>query len=161
MLEAGSRNACKCGGRPRYQLGEAAQVLCNSCEDELVLCATWAAQPEAAKPQDAFEMGEQHLDPFAVAARLLKGVGFGERASNIAGVLVDGAWDLPRRLLRAASDLERAHITIELARPIEQLLVIHDRARGGEGLPGGARVDVTRLIEREVFARKGAVLTFG
>src|SRR5262249_22786508 len=120
-----------------------------------------AAQPEPTKPQDALEVGEQHLDPFAVAARLLKGFGFAERTGNIAGVLVDAARDLPRRLLRAASHLERAHITLELARPIEQLLVIHDLACGGERLSGGACVGVTRLVKREVFSRKGAILALG
>ena len=56
---------------------------------ELVLCATWAA-PEAAEPQDALEVGEQHLDPFAVAARLPKGLGFAERYEQHRGRTYDG-----------------------------------------------------------------------
>jgi hypothetical protein len=61
MLEQDSSHACNDKGRRRYQLGEATQVLCNGCKGELVLCATWAAQPEATKPEDAFEVGEQHV----------------------------------------------------------------------------------------------------
>src|SRR5262249_26265299 len=148
-------------GRPRYQLGETAQVLCNGREGELILGTAWAAQPKPTKSQDAFEVGEQHLDPFAIAARLLEGLGFAEGTSNVAGLLVDAARNLPRRLLRAASHLERAHTTIERTRPVEQLLVIHDLARGGERLAGGTGVDVTRLVEREVFSRKNAILTLG
>ena len=141
-------------GRPRYQLGEAAQVLCNGCEGELILCTAWAAQPKPTKSQDAFEVGEQHLDAFAIATRSLEGLGFADGTSNVAGLLINAARDLPRRLHRAASHLERAHITIELARPIEQLLVIHDLPRGGERLAGGTGVDVTRLVEREVSREK-------
>src|SRR5262245_11327698 len=122
-------------GRPRYQLGKAPQVLCNGCTGELIWCTAWAAQPKPTKSQDAYEVGEQHLDPFAIAARLREGLGFAEGTSNVAGLLIDAARDLPRRLLRAASHLERAHTTIERARPIEQLLVIH---AGGERQIGRA-----------------------
>jgi hypothetical protein len=51
------------------QFGEPAEVLRDGGERELVLRATcWTAQPEATKPQDALEVGAQHLDALAVAA---------------------------------------------------------------------------------------------
>jgi hypothetical protein len=50
-------------------------------------------QSEATEPEDALEMGEQHLDALAVATGLLEGLGLGERSSHVAGVLVDVAQD--------------------------------------------------------------------
>src|SRR5262249_3594270 len=138
------------GGRRRGacdKFGKPGEGLCGRCQGELVLRAQRAAQAKAAEPQKALEVGGQRLDPPAVVARLLKGLGFAEPTSNVAGVLVDAARDLARWLLRAASHLEWAYIAIELARPVEQLLVIHDLARGGEALTSGARVDVTLLVE--------------
>jgi hypothetical protein len=58
-------------------------------------------------------------------------------------------------LCSAVEDRSLRHqlvVTIELARPMEQLLVIHDLPRGGERLACGTRVDVTRLVEREVMS---------
>ena len=69
-------------------------------------------------------MREQHLDALAVTARLLERLGLGERASDIAGVLIDAARDLARWLLRTASRLERARIAVGRARQIEQRLTI-------------------------------------
>jgi hypothetical protein len=47
-------------GWPGNQSCEPTQVLCDSCERELVLGATWATQPEATKPQN--------LGPLAASA---------------------------------------------------------------------------------------------
>jgi hypothetical protein len=52
------------------------------------LGTAWAAQPKPAKPQNAFEMGKQHLNALAAATRLLESLGLGQCASNIAGVLM-------------------------------------------------------------------------
>jgi hypothetical protein len=43
-------------------------------ERELVLCAAGPAQSEPAEPEDALEVGKQHLDALAVTARLLEGL---------------------------------------------------------------------------------------
>ena len=85
-------------------------------------------------------------------SRLLEGLGLAERTSRVAGIFIDAARDLARRLLRAASHLEWAHVAVELDRPIQQLLDIHDPASGGEHLACRARVDVARLVERKIFA---------
>jgi hypothetical protein len=53
-----------------------------------------ASQAQAAEPQNALEMREQHLDLLAIAARLRKGFGLGERARDIARRLINAAQDL-------------------------------------------------------------------
>jgi hypothetical protein len=62
----------------------ASEVLRNGCERELILSTAWAAQPKPAKPQNAFEMGKQHLNALAAATRLLESLGLGRCASDIA-----------------------------------------------------------------------------
>jgi hypothetical protein len=65
------------GRRSRDQLCEAAKVLRNSGERELILRTAWATQPKSPKSQNALEMGKQHLDALSIAARPLEGFGFG------------------------------------------------------------------------------------
>jgi hypothetical protein len=60
----------------------------NGCERELILSAAWAAQAKPTKPQNAFEVGKQHLNALAAATRLLESLGLGQCASDIAGVLM-------------------------------------------------------------------------
>ena len=74
--------------RSSDQFCKAAKVLRNGCERELILSTAWAAQPKPAKPQNAFEMGKQHLNALAAATRLLESLGLGQCASDIAGVLM-------------------------------------------------------------------------
>ena len=59
MLRLGSTYG-DCWGWPGNKFCEPTQVLCDSCERELVLGATWATQPEATKPQN--------LGPLAASA---------------------------------------------------------------------------------------------
>jgi hypothetical protein len=56
------------GRRPRHQLRKPAQVLSDGRQRELELGSTRSAQSQTAEPQDALEVGEQHLDAFALAA---------------------------------------------------------------------------------------------
>jgi hypothetical protein len=49
-------NACE---RILVVVGQSGVVLCDGCKHEFVLRAVWAAQPEATKPQDTLEVGEQ------------------------------------------------------------------------------------------------------
>jgi hypothetical protein len=53
------------GGGHRDQLSQLAEVLSGGGEEELVSCAVWTSQAQAVKPQDALEVGEQHLNFFA------------------------------------------------------------------------------------------------
>ena len=50
------------------ELGEPAEVLRDGGQHKLELGAAWPAQSQTAEPQDTLEMGEQHLDAFALAA---------------------------------------------------------------------------------------------
>jgi hypothetical protein len=54
--------------RLRGELGQPAQVLGDRRQREFVLCAARPTQPQAAKLQDAFQVGEQHLDALSIAA---------------------------------------------------------------------------------------------
>ena len=58
MLRLGSTYG-DCWGWPGNQFCEPTQVLCDSCERELILGATWATRGDQAS--DPLEMGEQHL----------------------------------------------------------------------------------------------------
>ena len=53
--------------RRRDQLCELPEVLGGGGEEELVASAAWSSQSEPVEPQDALEMGEQHLDLLAQA----------------------------------------------------------------------------------------------
>ena len=64
--------------------------------------ATGPTQAQPTKLQDTLEMGEQHLDPLALAARLIEGGRVIEGPGDIAGVLMDVARDLAMRGLRTA-----------------------------------------------------------
>jgi hypothetical protein len=59
------------------------------------LRATWPAQPQATQPQDALEIGEQHLYAFAVAVRLLESFSVNECMGGIASVFI-GAQPIER-----------------------------------------------------------------
>ncbi len=78
-----------CGGRGSWhgdQLGHLAEVLGGGCEEEeLVSCAVWTSQAQAIHSEDALEMGEQHLDLLALAARDQIGVGRGDITGQITG----------------------------------------------------------------------------
>ena len=50
------------GLRHRDDLGELTEVLCGGGEEELIFCAVWTSEAQSIELQDAFEMGEQHLD---------------------------------------------------------------------------------------------------
>jgi hypothetical protein len=80
------------------ELGKPPEVLCDGCQRELEGSAGGAAQTQSTKTQDALEVGEQHLDFFAVTARLSVGFGFAACPGDIARLFVDAAQNLSRRL---------------------------------------------------------------
>ena len=75
-------------------LGELSQVLGGGDEQNLVAGAAQAPQPQPVELQDALHVGKQHLDFLALSARLLEGLGVGQRANAIARLLVDVSRDL-------------------------------------------------------------------
>jgi hypothetical protein len=66
------------GSSGRWQRGE-----------ELVLGPRWPSQPEPVEAQDALEMREQHLDLLTFTPRRHVGLGLGDVARNVPGVLVN------------------------------------------------------------------------
>src|SRR5207247_6879525 len=100
-------------------------------------------------------------DAFALTAGLLEGLGLGERSRHVAGLLMNAARDLARRLLRTASSLEGARSAIACAGSVEEQVIVHDLAGRGEDLERRADVDVALLVEGEILAREGAVFALG
>src|SRR5665647_789832 len=82
-----------CSGRhwggERDQLGELSEVLDRCSEEELVLGPIWPSQPEPVEAQDALEMIEQHLDLLSFTPRRHVGLGLGDVARHVSGVLVN------------------------------------------------------------------------
>jgi hypothetical protein len=91
--------------RGRHQLGQTSQVLGDRRQHELVLRASGATQTKPAKSQNALQMGEPHLDAFALVPRLLEGFGPGKGSGDIAGALIDTAGNLADRCIGTASSL--------------------------------------------------------
>jgi hypothetical protein len=73
-------------------------------------------------------VGEQHLDPLAIAARLVDRFSADQRTGNIVSALVDDARNFALGCLRAALCLERARTTIRGPGTIEKCLAIMDSA---------------------------------
>jgi hypothetical protein len=120
----------------------ASEVLRNGCERELILSTAWAAQPKPAKPQNAFEMGKQHLNALAAATRLLESLGLGRCASDIAGVLMQIARYISHRRSGTIPHLERADIAVGLGGTKEE-------RRGGRStgsIAGGSVITASPLV---------------
>ena len=92
------------------------------------MCTTGAAQPQPAQLQDALEVGEQHLDPLALAARLVEGRRVVEGSGDVAGVLMDVARDLAMRGLRTAPRFKKTGLAVVLAGPVKQCAAVMDFA---------------------------------
>ena len=149
------------GGGSGDELSEAAQVLGDGRQRELELGSARPAQSQAAEPQDALQVSEQHLDALPVPARLFEGLGLGERPSDIAGVLIHVARDLPRRCLRTASGFQRTCIAVALESEVAKRVVAADSPGGGQHFPLGAHIDIALPVEPEVFAAQRTVLALG
>src|SRR4029077_11721484 len=72
------------------------------------------AQAKPTKPQNAFEVGKQHLNALAAATRLLESLGLGQCASDIAGVLMQMARYVPHRRSGTTPHLDRADLAVAL-----------------------------------------------
>lgn len=97
-------------------------------------------------------MGEQHLDAFAVAARLLENFGVNECTGGIASVFMDAARDFALRRLWAAFGFQWARPTIRGPRAIEENIAIVYPARRVQKLALRAYIDVPILVERKVLS---------
>jgi hypothetical protein len=104
-------------------------------------------------------MGEQHLDALSVTAGLLECFGFGQRPGDVTSRLVDATRDSAHPSLRTALRFERVAAAIACPGPIVECLAIGGQLAGrSQNLAGRADVNVTLIVEPEVFPAKGPVL---
>jgi hypothetical protein len=106
-------------------------------------------------------MGEQHLDAFAVAARLLESFGVNECTGGIASVFMDAARDFALRRLWAAFGFHRTRPTIRGPRAIEENIAIVDPACRVQKLAVRAYIDVAILVEGKVLSAQRAIFALG
>jgi hypothetical protein len=141
------------------ELCQSAEVLrdCRHCELELGTARPTQAQ--TTEPKDALEMCKQHLNSFAITARVFECFGLGQRPGYITGLLVDAARNSAQRRLRTAMRLEEAAAAIACPGPVIQCLPIGGHlASRGENLAGRTNVNVALLVECEVLATEGPIL---
>src|SRR5215471_11412262 len=96
-------------------------------------------------------MGEQHLDAFAVAARLLESFGVNDCTGGIASVFMDAARDFALRRLWAAFGFPRTRPTIRGSRTIEENIAMVDSARRLQKLALRTYIGVAILVEAKVL----------
>jgi hypothetical protein len=90
----------------------------------------------------------------ALAPRLLEALSANERSGDVAGMLMDIARDLARRLFWAALRFERAYIAVKLTGAIQKRLALVHGAARPEPLSARAVVDVAGRIISKVAARR-------
>ena len=126
---------------------------------ELIACAGEAAQPHTLEAMVDLQVRKAHFNLLALVT------GFGElrrchqRTGVIAGLLVQIACDLARRRLPTTLRLEGAKLAVALERTVAQNMVGTDAASGRKQLSRGTDIDVALIVELEVGAREGAVLS--
>src|SRR6266567_17137 len=142
------------------ELCEPTEVLRDCRQCELELGTAWPTQPQTTEPKDALEMCKQHLDTFAIAARSLECFGLGQRPRRVTSLLVDTSRDSAEGGLWAALRLEYAAAAIACPGPVIQCLPIGGHlASRGENLAGRTNVNVTLLVECEVFPTERSVFS--
>jgi hypothetical protein len=94
---------------------------------------------------------KQHFHALSVVTRPLECLRFAERTSKIASVLMDAARDLARWFFRTALQLKSTHITIKLACPVKQLIIIDHRTCGRQNFSRRTNINVALLVECEVL----------
>lgn len=136
---------------------------------ELVSGAVQNTKAQAVEPQDALQVGEQHLHLLPSPGAVDKGVGAGGLSNSLPRMFVDVASDLPGRLVRRTSRLQRAPLAVSLARVVAPEAVLADAGawpRHGapvllQLVPTRAGVFVGLGIEDDVGSRKGHVQALG
>src|SRR3990170_8793460 len=113
VLPVGSCRRTGVHHRCRHKLSELSEILGSGGEEKLVSCAGRAAEPKTTHPEDALQVGEEHLNPLALAPRLLEGRRAGERTGKVAGAFVHAPGNLPSRCVGAASSFESARAAIQ------------------------------------------------
>ena len=74
--------SCGCCGHLRWSRTEpfrhSSKILRGRGQQELVFRSAWPAQSKPVKPENSFEVREEHLDLLALLARLAVGLGVGK-----------------------------------------------------------------------------------
>jgi hypothetical protein len=95
------RSCChRASGRHRSKLCELPKVLSGGGKKEFISGAAGAAQSEAAKPEDSFEMSEQYLGLLAPVPRTFVGQSVREGSGYIASILIEIARHFALRRVR-------------------------------------------------------------
>jgi hypothetical protein len=111
------------------KLCEPSEVLRDCRQCELELGAAWPTQAQTTEPEDALEMGKQHLNSFAIAARAIECFGLIQRPGYVTGLLAASTECAPAR---AAESGQRATISKDGLREKSSLTSLR-RARRGKG----------------------------
>src|SRR5665213_1448633 len=118
--------------------------------------SSWAAGASQSQPiesEDAFEVGEQHLDLLPLAARYDVSVRLGDVPRSVASGFIDGARYFARGGIGTATGFQIAGIAGVLAGAIDQCrIIVHQRARRRHRLPTGADIGVCLLVVIELVA---------
>ena len=157
------------GGRRRpagQELGEFPKVLGGGGEMELVPGAARASEAEPAEPEDALEVGEEHLDLLSELGGNAVLLARRNVSGHLACAFVDRARDVALRLLGAAPGLESAAAAVERAGAVadqsvavgERPVVAMDLPARLQLLPGRADIGVLAAVVVEVRALERAVL---
>ena len=73
----------------RYQFCQFPQVLGGCSDEELIAGTIRSSKSQSSEPENAFEMGKQHLYLFAQTPRFLAFRGFGNVPRHVTSALVD------------------------------------------------------------------------
>ena len=118
------------------------------------MSTAWAAQPKSAKPQNAFEMGKQHLNALAAATRLLESLGIGQWRERRRGLLIQIARYISHRRAGTTPLLERADIAVGLGGTITKCIAVVHGSSCVQQLVVRADIDVAFLVKDEVGPRE-------
>ena len=115
--------------------------------------AAGASQSQPIESEDAFEVGEQHLDLLSLAARRNVSVCLGDVPRSVASGFIDGARYFARGGVGTATEFQTAGIAVALTGAIDQRrIIVHQRARRSHRLPTGADIGVCLLVVIELVA---------
>lgn len=136
--------------------GEPPQVLRGCRQQDLILDATQAAQPEPVEPENPFHVGKSHLDLLALAVRLLEGRGIGQSPDLVAQFFVEVAGHFARHG-RGALGLQQAARAIILAGSVINCMALVDVACAGQFGSPWTNIDIAGLVEDEVCPAELAI----
>lgn|GEM_PF-4259083 len=74
--------------RCRKDFGQFAEVLGSGGEEEFVICTAWSSQSQPSQSQNAFEVGEEHLNLLSELHRDLVFFCFGQVSGDLARIFV-------------------------------------------------------------------------